>query len=92
MRRPAHQRRPRAGHLAHEHPAQPVHRHAQAVAAVVLVPVQEARLSTISQTPNSLQFTLQNLAIALYAKMGGTPWKVDQGYVNWWRLTPTLSG
>lgn len=41
------------------------------------VPVQEARLSTITQAPYSLQFTLQNIAIALYAKMGGTPWTVD---------------
>jgi hypothetical protein len=41
------------------------------------VPVQEARLATITQPPYPLQFTLQNIAIALYAKMGGTPWTVD---------------
>jgi hypothetical protein len=41
------------------------------------VPVQEARLSTITQREYPLQFTLQNIAIALYAKMGGTPWTVD---------------
>src|SRR5207302_8420554 len=39
--------------------------------------VTEARLSTITQPPYPLQFTLQNIAIALYAKMGGTPWTVD---------------
>lgn len=41
------------------------------------VPIQEARLSTITQAQYPLQFTLQNIAIALYAKMGGTPWTVD---------------
>ncbi len=41
------------------------------------VPVQEVRFSTITQAQYPLQFTLQNIAIALYAKMGGTPWTVD---------------
>lgn len=41
------------------------------------VPAQEVRLSTITQAQYQLQFTLQNIAIALYAKMGGTPWTVD---------------
>src|SRR5207247_10667789 len=41
------------------------------------VPVQEARLPTITQPPSSLQFILQSIAIALYAKMSGTPWTVD---------------
>jgi len=41
------------------------------------IPVQEARLSTVTQAPYSLQFTLQSIATALYAKMGGTPWTVD---------------
>lgn len=41
------------------------------------IPVQEARLSTITGEPYSLQFNMQNLALALYAKMGGVPWTVD---------------
>ncbi|GMV42256.1 MAG: hypothetical protein AMXMBFR64_39720 [Myxococcales bacterium] len=41
------------------------------------VPVQEARLSTITGEPYSLQFKMQNLAVAVYAKMGGVPWTVD---------------
>jgi hypothetical protein len=41
------------------------------------VPVQEVRLSTMKQSASSLQYILQNLAVALYAKMGGTPWTVD---------------
>lgn len=41
------------------------------------VPVQEARLSTITSEVYQLQYTMQNLALALYAKMGGVPWTVD---------------
>lgn len=41
------------------------------------VPVQEPPLSTITQAPYSLRFTLQNSAIALYAQLGGSPWTVD---------------
>jgi len=43
------------------------------------IPVQDIRLNTITAGASSLQFTLQNLAIAMYAKMGGTPWTVAQG-------------
>ena len=50
---------------------------AKALLLMAGVPVQEARLATITQPPYPLQFTLQNIAIALYAKMGGTPWTVD---------------
>jgi hypothetical protein len=41
------------------------------------VPVQQVKVSTIVQTPAALQYTFQNLSIALYAKMNGTPWTVD---------------
>lgn len=41
------------------------------------VPVQEVRASTLTQLPSALQYTFQNLSIALYAKMNGTPWTVD---------------
>jgi hypothetical protein len=41
------------------------------------VPVQEVRAATLSQSASALQYTFQNLSIALYAKMNGTPWTVD---------------
>jgi hypothetical protein len=40
------------------------------------IPVQDIRLSTVTAHPYSLQYALQNLAVAMYAKMGGTPWTV----------------
>ncbi|MGO9232639.1 MAG: hypothetical protein ACLP4V_00545 [Methylocella sp.] len=42
------------------------------------IPTQEIRLSTINKRPDSLQYILQNFSIALYAKLNGTPWTVDQ--------------
>jgi hypothetical protein len=42
------------------------------------IPTQQIRLATVNQRPQSLQYTLQNLSIALYAKLNGTPWTVDQ--------------
>jgi hypothetical protein len=41
------------------------------------IPVQEARVSTLVRPKDGLQFIFQNLSVALYAKMGGTPWTVD---------------
>lgn len=49
----------------------------KAVLLMAGVPVQEIRASTLSQQPGSIQYTLQNISIALYAKMNGTPWTVD---------------
>jgi hypothetical protein len=42
------------------------------------IPTQQIRLQTINQRPSSLQYSLQNLSVALYAKLNGTPWSVDQ--------------
>jgi hypothetical protein len=42
------------------------------------IPTQQIRLATVNQRPVSLQYTLQNFSIALYAKLNGTPWTVDQ--------------
>lgn len=40
------------------------------------VPVQALRASRVSWPDNRVQYVLQNLAIALYAKLEGTPWTV----------------
>jgi hypothetical protein len=40
------------------------------------IPAQEIRFSTLTARHESLQWTMQNLAIAVYAKMGGIPWTV----------------
>src|SRR5262249_4980075 len=41
------------------------------------IPTQEVRTLTINQRPTSLQYTLQNFSISLYAKLNGTPWTVN---------------
>lgn len=41
------------------------------------IPVQEIKLSTLSQKSYSLQYTMQNLSLQIYSKMNGTPWTVD---------------
>lgn len=51
--------------------------HSKALLLMAGIPVQEARLATISQSKKDLQYTLQNLTLALYAKMKGLPWTVD---------------
>ena len=40
------------------------------------IPVQEARHETISAPQYSLQYNMINIAVAMYAKMGGIPWTV----------------
>lgn len=52
--------------------------HSKAVLLMAGVAAQEARLSTITRRPYELQYILQNVAVALYAKMKGVPWTVDQ--------------
>lgn len=51
--------------------------YSKAVLLMAGVPAQELRVPTITSAPESLQYTLQNIAVALYAKMNGTPWTVD---------------
>ena len=51
--------------------------HSKALLLMAGVPSQEARLSTITRNPAGLQYVLQNVALALYAKMGGVPWTID---------------
>jgi hypothetical protein len=41
------------------------------------VPVQQVRLPTVRQHPRGLAYTLENIAVALYAKLGGAPWTVS---------------
>jgi len=42
------------------------------------IPTQEVRMRTINQPLRSLQYTLQNFSISVYAKLNGTPWTVNQ--------------
>ncbi len=51
--------------------------HSKAVLLMAGIPVQDVRVSTISQAETSLQYCLQNIAVALYAKLNGIPWTVD---------------
>lgn len=53
--------------------------HAKAALLTAGVPVQEFRMFTATQPATSLQYILQNIALSLYAKMGGVPWTIDQG-------------
>ncbi len=42
------------------------------------IPTQEVRMPTVTQLPAFLQYTLQNFAVSVYAKLNGTPWTVNQ--------------
>ncbi len=53
--------------------------HAKATLLMHGIPSQECRLTTISGDESDLQWKLPNLAVAMYAKLGGTPWTVAQG-------------
>lgn len=51
--------------------------HSKAMLLMAGVATQHARLSKISSPVGSLQYILQNISIALYAKLRGVPWTVD---------------
>lgn len=51
--------------------------HSKAVLLMAGIPVQDVRVFTISQPEASLQYNLQNISVALYAKLNGIPWTVD---------------
>lgn len=40
------------------------------------IPVQEVKLETMKKPDSSLVYILDNIALACYAKMGGTPWVI----------------
>src|ERR1700722_12301832 len=41
------------------------------------IPVQEFEIETASQRDSQLQYSLNNMALAVYAKLGGVPWRVQ---------------
>lgn len=51
---------------------------AKATLMLAGIPAQEIKTSKLTKKPYDLQFILQNFTIALYAKMNGTPWTVNQ--------------
>ena len=52
--------------------------HAKALLLTNGIPSQELRVATLHQPDLSLQYTLRNIAVSLYAKMDGAPWTVSQ--------------
>jgi len=52
--------------------------HSKAMLLMAGVATQHVRLSKLSSPASSLQYILQNISIALYAKLRGVPWTVDQ--------------
>jgi hypothetical protein len=51
--------------------------HSKSLLLMAGVPSQEIRVSTMDQPPASLAYTLQNVSVALYAKLNGIPWTVN---------------
>jgi hypothetical protein len=51
---------------------------AKATLMLAGIPAQEIKTSKLSKSAYELQYILQNFTIALYAKMNGTPWTVNQ--------------
>jgi hypothetical protein len=58
----------------------PISPYLRAKATLMLagIPAQEIKTSKLSKPPYELQYILQNFTVALYAKMNGTPWTVNQ--------------
>ncbi len=52
--------------------------HAKATLLMHGIVSQQCRVSTISAPESDLQWKLPNIAVAMYAKLGGTPWTVTQ--------------
>ena len=40
------------------------------------IPSQEVRLSVVREKPSRLPYILENIAVAIYAKLGGAPWTI----------------
>ncbi|TGQ80241.1 hypothetical protein EN850_13235 [Mesorhizobium sp. M8A.F.Ca.ET.207.01.1.1] len=51
--------------------------HTKSLLLTLGVPTQEVRLPTVIQELKSLQYTLENFAVSMYAKLNGTPWTVN---------------
>jgi hypothetical protein len=68
--------------IANEHAglrdAESPYLHAKAALLMAGVPVQCVRASTLRQSAQSMQYSLQNFAVALCAKLEGSPWTVAQ--------------
>jgi hypothetical protein len=51
--------------------------HTKSLLLTLGIATQEVRMPTISLEPKSLQYTLQNFSVSMYAKLNGTPWTVN---------------
>lgn len=50
--------------------------HTKAVLLRAGIPVQAIREATLNQWDGNMQYTLQNFAVSLHAKLGGVPWTI----------------
>lgn len=51
--------------------------HSKALLLTNGIPSQILRVATLHQSDESIQYTLRNIAVSLYAKMDGAPWTVS---------------